>query len=283
MLFTRRDLDRFSAILVDAARREVTPRFRSLAAGEVREKGSPGDVVTEADEAAERLICAELARAFPGCVAVGEEGCARDPSLLDALGTADLAFVIDPVDGTLNFASELPLFVVMAAAVVKGETVAAVIHDPILDDAALALRGEGAWVARADGATQDLRVGPARAPAEMNGMASWRFFPPQTRKDVLASFTAFESVATLRCCGHEYRLAAAGRSDFLIYGKLNPWDHAPGILLHEEAGGWARMLDGSRYRPSAKGLGLLCANTQESWRAVRAALPFSADLGQPHS
>lgn len=274
MLFSRRDLDRFRDILVAAAKREVTPRFRRLAAGEVREKGSPGDLVTEADEAAERFICAELARAFPGCVAVGEEGCTRDPGLLGALADADLAFVIDPVDGTLNFASELPLFVVMAAAVRRGETVAAAIYDPISDDCALALRGEGAWLARADASTQDWRVGPARAPAQMNGMASWRFFPPDKRKEVLGSFTSFESVATLRCCGHEYRLAASGRCDFLIYGKLNSWDHAPGMLLHAEAGGCARMLDGSPYRPAAQGLGLLCANTQESWRAVRALLPL---------
>ena len=272
MLFARRDLDRLAAIVVAAARREVTPRFRKLAPQDVRAKSGPSDLVTEADEAAERFIAAELTRAFPGCAVIGEEGATRDPGLVDALAQADLAFVVDPVDGTLNFANDLPLYAVMAAAVVKGETVAAIIHDPVLDDSALALRGEGAWLARADGSTRDLRVGPERAPAQMNGMASWRYFPEPARSRIPAAFPAFESVATLRCCGQEYRLAAAGHCDFLLYGRLNAWDHAPGVLLHGEAGGVARLLDGSTYRPAVGGVGLLCANTEASWRAVRERL-----------
>lgn len=98
--------------------------------------------MTEADEAAERFIYAELERAFPGALLVGEEAATRDPAVLSQLADAELAFVIDPIDGTLNYASDLPLFAVMAAATVKGETVAAVIHDPILADSALALRGK---------------------------------------------------------------------------------------------------------------------------------------------
>jgi fructose-1,6-bisphosphatase/inositol monophosphatase family enzyme len=102
MIFSRHDHDRLAGILVEAARREIMPRFRKLARGDVREKASPGDLVTEADEAAERFICAELARAFPGAALVGEEATTRDPALLDRLAEAELAFVIDPIDGTLN-------------------------------------------------------------------------------------------------------------------------------------------------------------------------------------
>ena len=83
MMFSRRDLDRLNGILAEAARREIMPRFGRLAAGEVREKAAPGDLVTEADEAAERLIFAELERAFPGALLVGpREACpvvAGDP------------------------------------------------------------------------------------------------------------------------------------------------------------------------------------------------------------
>ncbi len=76
------------------------------------------------------------------------------------LADADLAFVVDPVDGTANFAAGLPLFGVMAAVIVRGEMVAAAIHDPICDDTALALRGEGAWTEAPDGRRTDLRVAP---------------------------------------------------------------------------------------------------------------------------
>ncbi|PZO03059.1 MAG: inositol monophosphatase [Hyphomicrobiales bacterium] len=269
MIFTRADHERLNGILVEAARREVMPRFRKLAAGDIRDKSTPGDLVTEADEAAERLICAELARAFPGAVLVGEEATTRDPTLLDRLKDAELAFVIDPIDGTLNYASDLPLFAVMAAAIVKGETVAAAIHDPVIDDTALALRGEGAWLCGPNGETHDLRVGRTVPPLlAMSGMVGWAYFPEPLRSTIPARFPQFGQVSSLRCCGQEYRLAARGNCDFLLYGTLNPWDHAPGALLYNEAGGHARMLDGSDYRPGLPSTGLLCAPESESWRQI---------------
>jgi fructose-1,6-bisphosphatase/inositol monophosphatase family enzyme len=272
MIFTRQDHDRLAGILVEAARREVMPRFRKLAQGDVREKTSPGDLVTEADEAAERFICAELERAFPGAALIGEEATTRDPTLLGRLSDADLAFVIDPIDGTLNYASDLPLFAVMAAAIVRGETVAAVIHDPVVNDSALALRGEGAWLEGPGGKARDLRVGQASAPSAMSGMVSWQYFPEPLRSELPARFPAFANVSSLRCCGQEYRLAAGGRCDFLLYGVLNVWDHAPGALLFSEAGGHVRMLDGSLYRPGLPSTGLLGAPDTESWRQIRAIL-----------
>src|ERR1700712_119446 len=118
------------------------PRFRGLVPKRTREKTSRQDLVTDADEAAELAITAALSKAFPGCVVVGEEARERDPSLLDALAEPDLAFVIDPIDGTKNFASNLPLFGVMAAVLRRGEIMAGIILDPVEDDWALALRGE---------------------------------------------------------------------------------------------------------------------------------------------
>ncbi len=272
MIFTRQDHERLDAILREAARREVMPRFRRLAAGDIRAKQNPVDVVTEADEAAERFICAELAKAFPGAALIGEEAVTENPSLLASLGQADLAIVIDPIDGTLNYASDLSLFAVMAAVVVRGEIVAAVIHDPTADDSAMALRCEGAWMASADGASRDLRVTAAVATRQMNGMASWQYFPEPLRSTLPGRFPAFLEVGSLRCCGQEYRLAAAARLQFLLYGVLNPWDHAPGVLLYSEAGGHARLLDGRTYSPAGRPAGLLCAPDAESWRAIRSVL-----------
>ena len=71
---------------------------------------------------------------------------------------AELCFIIDPVDGTSNFAAGVPLFGVMLAAVHRGETIAEWIHDPMGDDTMIGLRGEGAWVATSGGTTQDCRV-----------------------------------------------------------------------------------------------------------------------------
>ncbi|MDR6872060.1 fructose-1,6-bisphosphatase/inositol monophosphatase family enzyme [Bosea sp. BE125] len=272
MIFTRQDHETLAGILAEAGRREVMPRFRNLAAGEIREKRSATDLVTEADEAAERFISAELARAFPGAVLIGEEAVAADPALVERLGDAELAVVIDPIDGTLNYASDLPLFAVMAAVLVRGEVVAAVIHDPIVEDSAMALRGEGAWLGSAGGKTRDLRVAPAAAPREMTGMMSWQYFPEPLRSKLPGHMPAFANVSSLRCCGHEYRLAAAGNGHFLLYGRLSPWDHAPGSLIYAEAGGHVRMLDGEPYRPAQPTLGLLCAPDAESWQEIRTIL-----------
>ncbi len=104
-------------LLRAASRAEILPRFRRLGADAVRSKTGPLDLVTDADEAAERVITAGLHKLFPGCVVVGEEATAADPALLGRLADADLAFVVDPVDGTANFAAGVPLFGCMAAAI----------------------------------------------------------------------------------------------------------------------------------------------------------------------
>src|SRR5580692_8318157 len=129
MSFNHRDLTDLAVLLREAGRIEVMPRFRNLAPDGVRTKTDALDLVTEADGAAETMITAGLLRRFPGAVVVGEEAMAADPSPLGRLGDADLAFVVDPVDGTMNFADGMPLFGVMAAVLVRGEVVAAAIHD----------------------------------------------------------------------------------------------------------------------------------------------------------
>lgn len=272
MLFSRRDHDRLAAILREAARRDVSPRFRMLGAGDIRQKKSAIDVVTDADEEAERFISAEIRAAFPGALVIGEEAMSADSGLLAALPGADLAFVIDPVDGTLNFASDLPLFAVMAAVLVRGEVVAAVIHDPNVDDTAMALRGEGAWLERPSGKHRDLAVAKAAPLRDMTGMVSWKYFEEPWRSQIPASFAQFADVSSLRCCGQEYRLATAGHCHFLLYGRLNPWDHAPGSLLHTEAGGSAHLLEDAPYRAGVQTRGLLCAPDRDSWLAIRAAI-----------
>ena len=95
-------------ILKSAAQAEILPRFRNLSATDIRFKTSIHDVVTDADLAAEAMIEAELLKLFPHAVIIGEEAASKDPSLLDRISDAELAFLIDPVDGTRNFASGLP-------------------------------------------------------------------------------------------------------------------------------------------------------------------------------
>ena len=272
MPFSTRDAQAVDQLLQEAARVEIMPRFRNLAAHEIRQKSSAMDLVTEADEAAERLIAMRLRQIFPHAVVIGEEATERDPTLLNALADADLAFLIDPVDGTKNFASGLPLFGVMVAAVRRGEVVAGWIHDPIGNDTAVAVRGEGAWIERASGSRIDLRVATPVSVAEMSGCASWHHLPQPMRSMVAANLAGFGAVACYRCAAHEYRMAAAGHCHFLVASKLMPWDHAAGWLLHREAGGYSARFDGSSYQPTFREGGIICAPDAESWRIIRETL-----------
>ena len=270
--FTLKELTEVALLLQAAARAEIMPRFRRLEAADIRSKSGPLDLVTEADEAAERMIEQGLRRIFPGCAVVGEEATSLNPALLSAVAKGDLVFVVDPVDGTANYAAGLPLFATMAAAIIRGEVAAAVIHDPVGDDTAFALRGEGAWMASADGSRRDLRVAAPVPVAEMTGALSWRYLPDAIRQTVCSSLPRLGAAWDYRCAGHEYRMLAAGHCHYVMFNRLLPWDHAPGWLLHREAGGYAAQFDGRRYRPSATDGGLLCTPDEESWHDMREAL-----------
>jgi fructose-1,6-bisphosphatase/inositol monophosphatase family enzyme len=261
-----------TALLREAAGADILPLFRNLGADAVRTKTGPLDLVTAADEAAERRITAGLRREFPGCVVIGEEAASANPALLNELMTADLAFVVDPVDGTANFASGLPLFGVMAAAFRRGEVVASVIYDPVADDAAMAVRGEGAWSEAADGRHRDFRVAAPVPLEQMAGSVNWRFMPEPMKSAVCARMPRLAASWDYRCSAHSYRMTAAGHGHFLLYYRLYPWDHAPGWLLHREAGGYSARFDGKPYDPADVYSGLICAPDRDGWDALREAL-----------
>jgi len=272
LTFNAGDLAAVAALVCVVAQAEVMPRFRRLAEGAIRAKTGPLDLVTDADEAAEARLTEGLAHLFPGCAVVGEEAASADASVLDRIGTADLAFTVDPVDGTANFAAGVPLFGVMVAAIVAGEVVGAVIHDPVGDDAALALAGQGAWIEAPDGSRAALHVAAPVPIAAATAMVSWRFMPQPRRGTVCCNLPRLAAAWDLRCAATHYRMAAAGHVHALVYERLMPWDHAAGWLLHREAGGFSAHFDGSSYRLAHTGGGLICAPDEAMWRAMREAL-----------
>jgi len=267
------EVSRITELLAEAARVEVMPRWRKLGSGDVDTKSGPFDLVTAGDRAAEAFVEARLASVLPGAVLVGEEGVSVDPSRMAAVTEAETALVLDPIDGTANFAAGLPLFAVMAALVRRGETVAAWIHDPIGRDTAIAVKGGGAWIEDEAGERRALRVrstGPDVA--TMTACISHRYPPEALRPRIRSGMGSFGAGWELRCAGHEYRLAAQGHVQVLLFWKLMPWDHLPGVLIHAEAGGVAACWDGSPYRPGVMAGGLLLAPDQESWTSARDAL-----------
>lgn len=238
------------------------PRFGRLAAGDVREK-TPGDLVTVADTAVEARLTPILMGELPGSLVVGEEATAANPALMDRLKGDAPVWVIDPVDGTLNFAAGIPIFGTMVALIRRGEVLAAWIHDPLRERTLMAEAGGGAHV---DGQ----RVGVAR-PADVNRMSGNFAFHTGDREQaakLARNADKVASIITLRCAAADYFNLAEGRTHFALFNRTWPWDHAPGWLLHKEAGGYSRFLDGRPYEPSDIYGRLFLAPDEASWRLL---------------
>ncbi|OHV83986.1 inositol monophosphatase [Ensifer sp. LCM 4579] len=263
------DIAALANLLQEAAVKEILPRFRNLESGDVRMKTEAIDLVTEADEAAERLIKSRIDAIAPGSVFIGEESVAADPGLLEKLADADHAIVVDPIDGTFNFAAGMPLFGVMASVVAKGETVAGIIYDPLGNDWVIAEKGSGAWMCRPNGSQERLSVSASVPLRNMVGGASTGFYGEDDRRIVMGNLAKVRMATSYRCAAHEYRIFAGGHLHFLMYQKLMPWDHLAGTLIAEEAGAFTARFDGSPYLPAHLSGGLLLATDKESWDALR--------------
>lgn len=272
MTFKDSDIDWLTSIMAEAATQEIMPRFRRLSSADIRQKTSATDLVTEADVNAEKVMTRLLKQRYPNALVVGEEAHAEDSSILPRLGDADLAFVLDPVDGTINFASGIAAFGVMLAVVVKGETVAGIIHDPVGQDFILATRGGGAHIRHRDGTLERCRVAPPLPVEQQVGAVYWTYLKEPERSLVAGNHAKFAAEFKYRAAAVEYRMLATGHGHFVIYMKLMPWDHLPGTLIHVEAGGYHARLDGTPYLPSHVGGGLLAAPDVDSWHAIKRLL-----------
>ena len=131
-------------LMKDVAAEVITPRFRSLAAGEVMEK-NPGDLVTVADHESEAILTRALNAAYPDAFVLGEEVSSADPAVLQRYLAADHAFTVDPVDGTKNFVHGSPDHAVMISETRGGQTVRGWIWQPEHETAWVAELGSGVY------------------------------------------------------------------------------------------------------------------------------------------
>ena len=262
-------IERVAAILREVAADVIEPRFANLADDDVDEK-APEELVTTADTESERVLVRRLGELLPGVPVVGEEETWTGGSVpTDVLATAARVWLVDPVDGTSNFVSGSADWGVMAALVEHGETVVSWIWRPVDERLFVAERAGGAWV---DG--ERLRRPPA--PVEtgrLRGGVLRRFLDDATLEIVDRNAGRFAGLTSGRMAAAvEYPLIAEGEEDFALFGPTLPWDHAPGVLLVEEAGGVARRPDGSPYRPADTEGMLLVAADEATWATVRREL-----------
>lgn len=238
----------------EAEAAEIAPRFRRLAAGDIEEK-SPGEVVTAADRACEAVLSRRLAE-IADIPIIGEEAVAANPALLDLLGSDTTCWLVDPLDGTANFAAGSPDYAVMVAYVHNGTTTATWIWVPATREMYIAERGAGA-TCNGQPVTRpptSLRAG------ELTGVIKGRFLPPDVKQQVTQRAPELGNTHPgVNCAGIEYPNIATGATDYILYWRTLPWDHAPGVLLATEAGCVGLRPDFSPYEPHSNGSGLLVA------------------------
>lgn len=270
------DVEAVIATMRSVAAAEIVPRFQRLAAHEVSEKSGPRDLVTIADIESERRLEAELTALVPGSVVVGEEGCEVDASRITALASDAPVWLIDPVDGTNNFVKGKPCFAVIVAFCLGGLTRSGWILDPLADTVVWAVEHQGAWRSTTDGTTTQLTIAGAGKPvAKMSGSLGWKLARQLRDRSAAGGGPAPERIVRLGCTGREYMDLVTGQLDFVTYTRLKPWDHAAGLMIHAEAGGYARMVDDGRaYRPEPRIIPdtVLAAPDADDWRTIAANL-----------
>ncbi len=255
------------ALLREAAERIIMPLWRNLGQDDVTEK-SEGDLATTADTRCEAYLASHLTGLIDGSLVLGEESVHDDPNLLSALDSNAPVWVIDPLDGTRYFAAGQPQFAIMVCLIQSGMTIGAWILKPLDGILTSAERGCGAY----DGSKR-LSVDSSRLPLEhTRGVAMTWYLPDSLKPTADAASDTFLFIERTRCAGYNYPSFAKSELHFLFFYRTLVWDHAPGVLIAQEAGGLVRRLDGTEYLPVDDRKGLLCATNRDMWSSIQRKL-----------
>jgi fructose-1,6-bisphosphatase/inositol monophosphatase family enzyme len=249
------------ALCREVTAKVILPRYQNLRDGEVEDKGG-NDPVTIADREAEAMLFEGLAKLSHGLALVGEEAAFADPAVLDHL--AGPCWIVDPVDGTRNFAAGRPPFGILIARADAGEAQSGWIFDCLTERFCAAHRGHGAFLdgerftACATGQTPPLAA------------ISLIFMDDAHRQRVLEHITPYYTPADIPyCAAEQYPRLALGVNDVAIFERTLPWDHAAGALWLNEAGGKCARPDGSPYRVDEQGrTGMIGAASPALWEGM---------------
>lgn len=223
---------------------ELAQRRRTEGVAIAATKSALADIVTDADREVEALIRRRLAAARPDDGFLGEESGAER-------GSSDITWVVDPIDGTVNYAFGIPAYSVSIAAVAGEptpglwEAVAAAVYSPSADELFHAARGEGAWLG-----DQRLAVNADLSPAGALIATGFGYRPETHAGDIARLSRVMPLARDIRRIGSaalDFAFVAAGRLDAYFERGLAPWDHAAGALLVTEAGGLVEGLPADEH------------------------------------
>ncbi|MFZ2058582.1 MAG: inositol monophosphatase family protein [Acidimicrobiales bacterium] len=239
--YSQSDLLELAQEVADAAGDLLRARLASVAGGLLlatgaSSKSSPTDLVTDVDRASEALIVGALLRARPHDGMQGEEGSSRK-------GSTGVTWVIDPLDGTINYLYGIPAFAVSIAASVGGRSIVGVVHNPLTGEMFTGSQGEGAWL---DG--EPLQLQPTGRPLA-EALVGTGFSYSARNRAAQARMLAIilPAVRDIRRAGSaalDLCAVACGRLDAYYEAELKPWDLAAGEVIAREAGATVISLEG---------------------------------------
>lgn len=256
------------ALMRRVSKTAILPRYQRLSPGDIDEKGI-NDFVTIADRESEQMLAEALSRLEPSLAVVGEEAAHEDPAILDALQGP--CWIIDPIDGTRNFASGSPPFGIMIARAEGGLARSGWIYDCLTERFCSAHLDEGAYI---DGSRiTAMPTGQTKPIAAISLV-----FASAERRKLLQEEIAphYQLVDIPYCAAEQYPRLALGTNDVSVFERTLAWDHAAGVLWLNEASGKALRPDGSAYLVSETGrTGLLAASNERLWEQLASRLQES--------
>jgi len=235
-------------LLARVADQEILSRFNKLTELDIHYKDGRRDIVTTADLEAENRIREGLLKIMPDSVVIGEEDAFKNPDILNKLNGSTPVWLVDPVDGTRNFSNGKACFAVICALVVDGVTQMGWILDPVAGACIYSQKGHGTYLGEQK-LNLNFEPDDLQSLTGSLGECIQERFKKSTADDVP------ERLVRYHCVGREYMDLALGKIHFALYGgKMMPWDHAAGVLMVQEAGGYARTINGERdYSPRRQG------------------------------
>ena len=227
-------LARIKNILAECAGDEIMPRFKRVAVA-VKQDGS---IITEADLAMQSRVKTALQMLWPEIGFVGEEMSAEEQQR-EFAGSPHGVWILDPLDGTSNFAAAIPFFSVSMALIKNDEVILGLVYDPVRQEMFSAIKGQGAYLNN-----QLLTVKPITVPLnKCIGVVDFK----RLHKDLAGRLAQNPPYASQRSFGSvalDWCWIAAGRGHVYLHGKQKLWDFAAGWLILNEAGGYSCTLEG---------------------------------------
>lgn len=223
-----------SALIVAAAREELLPRFRQVSYS----RKADDSLLTEADLAMQQRLARELAAHWPQIPFLGEEMSSEEQQRLLQSGEQGV-WIVDPLDGTRNFAAGVPFFSVSVALLKQGEVVLGVVYDPVRDECFSAVKGEGA---QCNGEPLHALTAPSQLRQTITIIDFKRLAPELATR--LVTERPFSSQRSFGSVAIDWCWLAAGRCHTYLHGAQRLWDYGAGTLIFAEAGGHFCTLEG---------------------------------------